>query len=197
MGGRDHSCEVCGRGGFNDPDGVCECDPTEANLPQRLETEACIAAQAGDSHSAVLLREAAAALRSTPEAGSARVDTFAPPDDAPDKDVARMRAYAKWLTRDADEAAQRDGAALTRILNRLREPASDPAHAPLLALAEELDARANREAQIASDLAKNCGYSSRDAASWRTRSEATRNAAALARDYAERVNEPASTEGEK
>lgn len=25
MGGRDHSCEVCGRGGFNDPDGVCEC----------------------------------------------------------------------------------------------------------------------------------------------------------------------------
>lgn len=25
MGGRDHSCEGCGRGGFNDPDGVCEC----------------------------------------------------------------------------------------------------------------------------------------------------------------------------
>ena len=25
MGGRDHSCEDCGRGGFNDPDGYCEC----------------------------------------------------------------------------------------------------------------------------------------------------------------------------
>lgn len=25
MGGRDHSCEGCGRGGFNDPDGVCDC----------------------------------------------------------------------------------------------------------------------------------------------------------------------------
>jgi hypothetical protein len=25
MGGRDHSCEHCGRGGFNDPDGRCEC----------------------------------------------------------------------------------------------------------------------------------------------------------------------------
>ena len=27
MSGRDHSCEVCGRGGFNDPDGKCECPP--------------------------------------------------------------------------------------------------------------------------------------------------------------------------
>jgi len=25
MGGRDHSCDGCGRGGFNDPDGRCEC----------------------------------------------------------------------------------------------------------------------------------------------------------------------------
>jgi hypothetical protein len=25
MSGRDHSCEGCGRGGFNDPDGRCEC----------------------------------------------------------------------------------------------------------------------------------------------------------------------------
>jgi hypothetical protein len=25
--GRDHSCERCGRGGFNDPDGQCECRP--------------------------------------------------------------------------------------------------------------------------------------------------------------------------
>lgn len=30
MGGRDHSCEVCGRGGFNDPDGTCECIPKSA-----------------------------------------------------------------------------------------------------------------------------------------------------------------------
>lgn len=29
MGGRDHSCEGCGRGGFNDPDGVCICVPEE------------------------------------------------------------------------------------------------------------------------------------------------------------------------
>lgn len=29
--GRDHSCEVCGRGGFNDPDGACEC-PREQGL---------------------------------------------------------------------------------------------------------------------------------------------------------------------
>lgn len=27
MGGRDHSCEVCGRGGFNDPGGSCICVP--------------------------------------------------------------------------------------------------------------------------------------------------------------------------
>lgn len=25
MGGRDHFCEGSGRGGFNDPDGRCEC----------------------------------------------------------------------------------------------------------------------------------------------------------------------------
>lgn len=25
MGGRDHSCEICGRGGLNDPDGECVC----------------------------------------------------------------------------------------------------------------------------------------------------------------------------
>lgn len=25
MGGRDHSCEFCGMGGFNDPGGSCEC----------------------------------------------------------------------------------------------------------------------------------------------------------------------------
>lgn len=25
MGGRDHPCGTCGRGGFNDPDGQCEC----------------------------------------------------------------------------------------------------------------------------------------------------------------------------
>jgi hypothetical protein len=25
MGGRDHSCEGCGRGGLNDPDGDCVC----------------------------------------------------------------------------------------------------------------------------------------------------------------------------
>lgn len=25
MGGRDHSCEDCGRGGFNDPEGRCTC----------------------------------------------------------------------------------------------------------------------------------------------------------------------------
>lgn len=30
MGGRDHSCEGCGRGGFNDPDGVCECPTADA-----------------------------------------------------------------------------------------------------------------------------------------------------------------------
>lgn len=29
MGSRDHSCEGCGRGGLNDPDGVCECSGTE------------------------------------------------------------------------------------------------------------------------------------------------------------------------
>lgn len=27
MGGRDHSCETCGRGGLNDPDGRCICAP--------------------------------------------------------------------------------------------------------------------------------------------------------------------------
>lgn len=27
MGGRDHSCEGCGRGGFNDPEDKCECPP--------------------------------------------------------------------------------------------------------------------------------------------------------------------------
>jgi hypothetical protein len=27
MGGRDHACEYCGRGGMNDPDGKCECVP--------------------------------------------------------------------------------------------------------------------------------------------------------------------------
>ena len=27
MGGRDHSCDRCGRGGFNDPDGACICSP--------------------------------------------------------------------------------------------------------------------------------------------------------------------------
>lgn len=27
MGGRDHSCEVCGHGGFNDPHGDCICEP--------------------------------------------------------------------------------------------------------------------------------------------------------------------------
>jgi uncharacterized Zn finger protein (UPF0148 family) len=34
MGGRDHSCEVCGRGGFNDPDGRCVC-PTSPPSRQR------------------------------------------------------------------------------------------------------------------------------------------------------------------
>ncbi len=27
MGGRDHSCEICGHGGFNDPHGDCICEP--------------------------------------------------------------------------------------------------------------------------------------------------------------------------
>lgn len=30
--GRDHSCEVCGRGGFNDPDGVCEWPTDEVGM---------------------------------------------------------------------------------------------------------------------------------------------------------------------
>lgn len=39
MGGRDHACEGCGRGGFNDPDGVCECpDPPDK---QELWTDEC------------------------------------------------------------------------------------------------------------------------------------------------------------
>ena len=29
MSGRDHSCETCGRGGFNDPDGACICPEAE------------------------------------------------------------------------------------------------------------------------------------------------------------------------
>lgn len=37
MGGRDHSCEVCGRGGFNDPEGKCECPVTDpGDLTERL-----------------------------------------------------------------------------------------------------------------------------------------------------------------
>jgi hypothetical protein len=30
MGGRDHSCEGCGRGGFNDPEGECICAAASA-----------------------------------------------------------------------------------------------------------------------------------------------------------------------
>jgi hypothetical protein len=43
MGGRDHSCDVCGRGGFNDPDGVCVCPKNArdgvAEALKRAETE--------------------------------------------------------------------------------------------------------------------------------------------------------------
>lgn len=28
--GRDHSCPDCGRGGFNDPDGSCVCEPAQS-----------------------------------------------------------------------------------------------------------------------------------------------------------------------
>jgi hypothetical protein len=36
MGGRDHSCEGCGRGGFNDPDGPhgCACMAPGADKPE-------------------------------------------------------------------------------------------------------------------------------------------------------------------
>ncbi len=34
MGGRDHSCESCGRGGFNAPTGRCECQ-TRRNEPAK------------------------------------------------------------------------------------------------------------------------------------------------------------------
>ncbi len=33
MGGRDHSCDICGRGGFNDS-GECECPPQEARADE-------------------------------------------------------------------------------------------------------------------------------------------------------------------
>lgn len=42
--GRDHSCEDCGRGGFNDPDGECVCPPPDplrealSNLIERVES---------------------------------------------------------------------------------------------------------------------------------------------------------------
>jgi hypothetical protein len=52
------------------------------------------------------------------EQEAARVDTFAPPPDTKDKDVARLRAYAEWLSKNANEAARNDGAALTRVLDR-------------------------------------------------------------------------------
>ena len=39
MGGRDHSCETCGRGGFNDPDGRCICDDESSAAPQWLDLE--------------------------------------------------------------------------------------------------------------------------------------------------------------
>lgn len=37
MGGRDHSCEVCGRGGFNDPDGICNCTQADYDLVMARE----------------------------------------------------------------------------------------------------------------------------------------------------------------
>lgn len=46
-------------------------------------------------------------------------DTFAPPQDAEDKDVARLTGYAEWLSTNSNRPARRDGAALTRVLNRL------------------------------------------------------------------------------
>jgi len=37
MGGRDHSCETCGRGGFNDPDGRCVCTPDGQSDSEHIE----------------------------------------------------------------------------------------------------------------------------------------------------------------
>jgi len=40
MGGRDHSCEGCGRGGFNDPNGSCECGTSQDRLhPANLDVQ--------------------------------------------------------------------------------------------------------------------------------------------------------------
>lgn len=44
MGGRDHACPDCGRGGLNDPDGECECTGF-APLGGRVNGAARITAQ--------------------------------------------------------------------------------------------------------------------------------------------------------
>lgn len=57
--GRDHSCEVCGRGGLNDPDGKCECfDSVRVALAAALG----IRSKRGDGAADRLARIALAAL---------------------------------------------------------------------------------------------------------------------------------------
>lgn len=145
-----------------DPDRLT--DATRADLAERLERWAeQFAGKSWAKHDVRLLREAARALRSTPEAGTAR----------------------------AEEAGKRVVDEYPETLRRLGEnqiTSSGPLPAsPLLALAEELEARADEQS---GDYQVPIGdWSVRrwsQLRAWKGATLAYRKAAALARDYASR-----------
>lgn len=147
-----------------DPDRLT--DEARADLAERLEDldsrmNAGYNSIYGEDRAAI--REAAAALRSTPEAGSAR----------------------------AEEAGKRVVDEYPETLRRLGEnqiTSSGPLPAsPLLALAEELEARADE--QSGDYQVPICDWSVRrwsQLRAWKGATLAYRKAAALARDYATR-----------
>lgn len=98
MGGRDHSCEDCGRGGFNDPEGRCTCprpwdrvvedatglhhievsvDPPENPYPEVCPYPAMVAIEAeGGTVLAYDARRYALALLAAAEVADAQTDAM-------------------------------------------------------------------------------------------------------------------------
>lgn len=154
---------------MTDPDRLT--DEARDELVERLETEACIAAKAEDGLCASLLREAAAALRSTPEAGTG--DETCPCCQRHCRRSPGFLEHGISLDMDLEVEAEE------------RERGGPPS--PLLALAEELEARADEQS---GDYQVPIGdWSVRrwsQLRAWKGATLAYRKAAALARDYATR-----------